>query len=177
MSCLPSFARRPILVLGIGNLLLRDEGVGIHVIRAMRETTLPSHVELLDGATAGFDLMDFVADRKKVIVIDAVQSDSEPGTVLRMEIDMTQSCTRPVSPASLHEAGILEPRRATRLLGCPPREVILIGIRPAVLNAGTDLSPTVAAAVPRAIEQVMAECITDPGVLIHSDRTRGDIPA
>ena len=80
-------SRRPILVLGIGNILLRDEGVGVRVIERMLKMRLPDNVELVDGGTAGADLLDVLAERKKVIVIDAVQADCEPGTVLKFTAD------------------------------------------------------------------------------------------
>ncbi len=72
-------SRRSILILGIGNILLRDEGVGVRVIEQMQTMRLPDDVELVDGGTAGADLLDVLAERRKVIVIDAVQADCEPG--------------------------------------------------------------------------------------------------
>ena len=75
--------RCPILVLGIGNILLCDEGVGVRVIEALQTMELPATVEVFDGATAGVDLLDVLADRRKVIVIDAVQADGPCGAVFR----------------------------------------------------------------------------------------------
>ena len=74
----------PMLVLGVGNILLRDEGIGVRVVEAMQKLDLPPEVELFDGATAGMDLLNVLADRRKVIVIDAIEGDYEPGTVLRL---------------------------------------------------------------------------------------------
>ena len=63
----------PVLVLGIGNILLRDEGVGVRVIEALGSHKLPAGVERADGGTAGADLVDLLADRRKVIVVDAIE--------------------------------------------------------------------------------------------------------
>ena len=114
--------RRPILVLGIGNILLRDEGVGVRVIEQMQKLRLPDDVELVDGGTAGADLLDVLAERRKVIVIDAVQADCEPGTVLRFTAD---DLVRPDRVGmSLHELGLGEALAMTRQLGCVPEEVV-----------------------------------------------------
>jgi hydrogenase maturation protease len=73
-----------ILILGVGNILLGDEGVGVRVIEAMQEIDLPDTVELIDGGTASIDILEFLKNREKVIVIDAVQGGGgEPGTLYR----------------------------------------------------------------------------------------------
>ena len=73
----------PTLILGIGNLLLKDEGVGVHVVQALRGRKIPDGVEVVDGGTFGLDLIDIFAGRRKVIFIDAMLSKAPPATVLR----------------------------------------------------------------------------------------------
>jgi hydrogenase maturation protease len=149
-------AIRPTLVLGLGNLLLRDEGVGVHVVRALGAgPALPPEVEVVDGATAGFGLIDILSDRHKVIVIDAIEAACEPGSVVRLTIDDLVP-TNP-TPLSLHEIGFLEALVATGRLGSAPQDVVIFGIRPAVVDYGLDLSPTVAALVPRIVQLVLKE--------------------
>jgi len=75
--------RTPILVLGIGNILLRDEGIGVRVIEALGQQQLPAQVELVDGGTAGADLLDILSDRQVVIIVDAAVFDAPPGTLLK----------------------------------------------------------------------------------------------
>ena len=159
----------PTLVLGLGNILLRDEGVGVHVVRAMETqaaagAALPEGVELVDGGTAGADLVDLIAHRRRVIVIDAVrvapgsstgQAEARPGTILRFGPESMAAKTAP--GLSLHEVGLLEALLMARHLGCEPREVIVFGIIPADLGPGLDLTPPVAAAVPRVIDLVRQE--------------------
>jgi hydrogenase maturation protease len=150
-----SDGRCPILVLGIGNILLRDEGVGVRVIERMRDMSLPENVELVDGGTAGADLLDVLAERHKVIIIDAMQSDSEPGAVVRFT---AEDLLRPDQPTtSLHELGIAETLIMTRQLGCQPREVVVFGIKPKNVNSGLELSEEIAALVPKVVELVLAE--------------------
>lgn len=144
-----------VLVMGIGNILLSDEGVGVRVIEAMRNIGLPDDVELVDAGTAGADLVDIVADRAKLIVVDAIQSELSPGTVLRMtekDILPTES-----SAVSLHELGLPDALEMTRRLGCSPREVVVFGIVPQSIQCGLELTECIAAVVPRVIELVLNE--------------------
>ena len=146
----------PRLVLGVGNLLLRDEGVGVHVISALRDRELPDDVELWDGGTASFDLLDTLAGRRQVIIIDAVRTGSEPGTIFRFTPEDISARREQVT--SLHQVGLLEALTvAEHLLDSAPQEVIILGIEPKEIDWGLELSPEVEAAVPRVIELAMEE--------------------
>jgi hydrogenase maturation protease len=148
-------SRRPILVLGIGNILLRDEGVGVRVIEQMQNMHLPDDVELVDGGTAGADLLDVLAERKKVIVIDAVQADCEPGTVLRFTAnDLVQPDGVGMS---LHELGLGEALTMTKQLGCAPADVVVFGIKPKDISCGLELSEQISASIPKVVELVLSE--------------------
>lgn len=148
-------SRRPILILGIGNILLRDEGVGVRVIERLQEISLPDDVELVDGGTAGADLLDVLANRQKVIVIDAVEADCQPGTVLRFSAD---ELTQPDGVGmSLHELGLGQALKMTKQLGCEPKEVVVFGIKPRDISCGLEISEEIAAAVPKVAELVLAE--------------------
>ena len=70
-----------LLVLGIGNVLLGDEGVGVHVIQQLEKHEMPTHVTLLDGGTGGFHLLSYLQDYSRVILIDATLDGKEPGTI------------------------------------------------------------------------------------------------
>ena len=143
------------LVLGIGNVLLRDEGVGVHVVKALEETELPSGVETLDGGTSGANLVDWIAGRDKVIVVDATEADGRPGTVYRFTVD--DLVRKTASMGSLHEFGFLETYLMARQLGCAPREVVIFGVQPAEVEFGLELSPRVRAQLPRVIDLVLEE--------------------
>jgi len=151
--------RCPTLVLGVGNILLRDEGIGVRVVEAMAREGAPDGVELFDGATAGLDLLDALAGRRKVIVIDALDADCEPGTVLRLEPE--ELAPHPAQSVSVHDIGLMETLVVARQLGIAPESVVILGVRPAEVDCGLELSPQIAALVPRIVELVRAELESD----------------
>ena len=162
----------PTLVLGLGNILLRDEGVGVRVVQAMEGVELPRDVELFDGATAGLDLVDALADRRKVIVIDAIEGDSEPGTVLRLSPE--ELAPRNAQSVSLHEIGLLDALVAAEQLGVRPKEVVIFGVKPKEVSCGLELSPEIDRLVPEIIELVMADLPrpTSADVLQHDQERK-----
>lgn len=146
--------RRPLVVLGIGNLLLSDDGVGVRVIEALEDVALPGDVELVDGGTAGADLIEVVADRQKVIVIDAMETGGPPGTVLRVPgADLCAEDTQ----LSLHEVGLVDALHMARRLGCEPGEVVVFGVQPERLELTLELSETVSGAIPDIVRRVREE--------------------
>jgi hydrogenase maturation protease len=145
----------PRLVLGIGNILLGDEGVGVRIVEALRERAMPEDVEVADGGTGGADLVDLMADRRKVIVIDAAEFDGRPGDILRFTAaDLGR---RESIGLSLHDLGLAEALTMMRHLGCAPEEVVIFGIKPKRIAPGLDLTAEVAATVPKVIERVLEE--------------------
>ncbi len=148
-------SRKPFLVLGIGNILLSDEGIGVRVIEQMQTVSIPEHVEIVDGGTSGVDLLDILADRDAVIVVDAVDADCRPGTVLRFGIDQLMQMEDPY--ISMHEVGIAETVMMTQQLGCAPKEVIVFGIQPEKIECGLELSKTLEQAAQEVVELVLNE--------------------
>lgn len=148
-------SRPPILVMGVGNILLCDEGVGVRVIEAMQSMTVPDNVELLDGGTASMALVDSLNNREKVILIDAVRGGNNPGTLYRFMPDEIKIGKHMLS--SLHDIGLLEAFGMAQYLGGVPQNIIIYGIEPKEIAWGLDLSPEVAAVVPRVIELVLSE--------------------
>ena len=82
------------LILGVGNLLLKDEGVGIHVIRALEKETLPAHVTLMDGGTGGLHLISWLTGYDHIIMVDATLDSNPPG----QRLSSVDECTRNRSP-------------------------------------------------------------------------------
>lgn len=148
--------RAPILVLGIGNILLRDEGVGVRAVEAFRKAELPPGVEAVDGGTAGADLLDLICDRRKLIVVDAMQADVEPGTVIRLTVD--DLVGQPNYRISLHEVGLLDTLEMARHLSAAPQEVVVLGVQPEQISPGDTLTPRIEAVIPRLVELVRREC-------------------
>ena len=148
---------KPILVLGIGNILLGDEGVGVHTVWQMQRMALPPDVEAVDGGTSGADLIDVIADRRKLIVIDAVKADVPAGAVFRFGMDELIEQRRN-STISLHELGLLETLMMARQLDCLPKEIVIFGIVPKTIEPGLDLTPKIYDASRRVIGLVFQEC-------------------
>ncbi len=144
------------LVLGLGNILLSDEGVGVHVVRLLRERyEFPQEVEVLDGGTLGLDLLPYVEEARRLLLIDAVQMDIPAGTVARLEGDEVMAIFRmQISP---HQMGVHDLLAAARLLDHYPDQVVLWGIQPAVLDVGLELSPPVANQVESLVRNVLIE--------------------
>ena len=145
----------PVLILGIGNILLRDEGVGVRVVEALADHELPDEVELVDGGTAGADLVDLLADRRKVIVVDAIEAGLAAGTILRLTpADLLPDQDEMIS---LHQLGLVQSLYMAEQLGCSPQEVVIIAVQPETIRPGLELSDDVQAALPRAVRAVLAE--------------------
>ena len=148
-----------ILILGIGNLLLKDEGVGVHVVQKLKEMPLPENVEVLDGGTAGLDLADYIAGRKKLIVIDAVNAGGKPGTLYRLTKENLD--IKPKAIFSFHEIDFLDALHISEVVNSKPEEVVVIGIEPKDMSIGTELSPEIEERIPRIIELVASELNID----------------
>lgn len=139
------------LVLGIGNLLLSDEGVGVHVIRALGEVELPVRVELLDGGTGGFHLLGCFGDYDCLVIVDATLNGEPPGTVAVAEPRFASDFPRVLSS---HDIGLRDLIESATLLGDLPR-MFLITISIAADQAmGTELSVPVHAAIGPVVQRV-----------------------
>lgn len=142
---------RRLLILGIGNLLMGDEGVGVHAARVLQEQRLPAGVEVLDGGTGGFHLLTYLGQYPCVVVIDATLDDAEPGTVC-----VTRPRFLSDYPRSLgaHDIGLRDLLEAATLLGpLPVVRLITISIADP-REATTELTPSVQAALPRVVHAV-----------------------
>ena len=149
-------SRGQILVLGVGNLLLGDEGVGIHALRALAKCQLPPHVDLLDGGTPGFDLLHLIQGYEKALIIDAVDAGQEPGAVLRFAVEDVSSAPGGLA-LSLHQTEVLEVLQLARYLGRAMPPIILYGIQPETLDWGTELSDTVLGSLDTLLEAIQEE--------------------
>jgi hydrogenase maturation protease len=139
-----------ILVLGVGNLLLCDEGLGVRALEQVaRADTLPACVRLLDGGTQGLHLLPHLEAASSVLILDAVQCGQPPGTLVRLEGDDIAATL--AQKMSLHQVGLNELLAVCRLRGTSPPRLVVWGIEPAQLAWGTELSPQVAAALPQLV--------------------------
>ncbi|MDU1906198.1 MAG: HyaD/HybD family hydrogenase maturation endopeptidase [Dysgonomonas sp.] len=139
------------LILGVGNLLLKDEGVGIHAIHALEKEDMPSGVDLLDGGTGGFHLISWLENYERIIMIDATLDNNPPGTV-RVIRPKYASDFPPLMSA--HEIGLRDMLEIMQLTDQMP-EVHLIVISAAdISEVGMNLTPEVQKSIPQVIEYV-----------------------
>ncbi len=144
-----------ITILGTGNLLLKDEGIGVHVIQRMEKLDLPENVKLVDGGTAGINMPHLIEGADKLIVIDCVDAEDEPGAIFRFtpgDVDMPQRDTT----MSIHDITLLEALEFAKKDGKGP-ETIIIGVQPKEIDWGMELTPQVEKVVPDVIEAVLKE--------------------
>jgi hydrogenase maturation protease len=129
-------------IIGLGNILLRDEGVGIHVVRRLRKcyTFIPD-IDLIDRGTLGNDLLTQLDDYERVIIVDAVNLKQKPGFVATIEI--WEVLTQISGPLSSHQSGLADLLGSVRLLDVGPSEICIIAIQPASVEPGLDLSEVV----------------------------------
>jgi hydrogenase maturation protease len=154
----------PILVLGIGNVLMGDEGVGVHAVRTLEHEAWPDHVACLDGGTGGFHLLEFLQDAEWIILIDATVDGQPAGTV---------SVTRPRYasdfPRSLtaHDVGLRDLIEAASLVGGLP-DVTLVTVSIAGMQSMTPgLSPAVEAAIP-VVRHLVRRMVADESGVAHA---------
>lgn len=145
------------LVLGIGNSLLADEGVGIHVIRALEGVFGPADgVELLDGGTLSFTLAGPIGEAQALIVVDAAQIRQTPGSMQVFEGEAMDRFLLGNRKSSVHEVGLVDLMSIAKLTDCWPARRALVAIQPAKVDWGDAPTAEVAAAMPRACERIRA---------------------
>ena len=129
-----------ILVLGLGNILLTDEGVGVHAVEAFVDGyAVPDGVEVVDGGTSGMDMLDLMSGRDHIVVVDAVNTGDPPGTVIRLEGDAVPAFFQArISP---HQLGLSDVLASLALLGEAPAGITLLGVVPEDLDIRVGLSP------------------------------------
>jgi hydrogenase maturation protease len=145
-----------VLVLGAGNILLSDEGIGVRVVEAIQQRyRVPEGVDILDGGTCGMDLLDVIAGRDRLILVDAVETGGPAGTVIRLEDDEIPTVLR--TKSSPHQLGLQDVLALLRLLDASPAHVTVIGVQPASLDIGLELTPAIAARLDEMADMVMNE--------------------
>lgn len=139
------------LILGIGNLLMGDEGVGVHVVRLLEQEGLPSHVDVLDGGTGGFHLLDELCCHRQVVLIDAAMDGKPAGTVTvtepRYAADFPPTLTA-------HDIGLRDLMVSAALIGELPRMRLVTISIDNMQTMQMTLSPPISSAVPRVVEHV-----------------------
>jgi hydrogenase maturation protease len=149
---------RPLLVLGLGNVLCGDDGAGVIAVEALaRGWRTPPGVTILDGGTLGLSLLGLLCDARAAILVDAIaQPGAAPGTLVRLGGD--EALLAVGQRLSPHQVGVADLLAAARLLDRCPDPLVLVGVVPSTLDAGLGCSPAVCAAIPGLVGMVADEC-------------------
>jgi hydrogenase maturation protease len=162
-----------ILVLGIGNVLLMDEGVGVRAVNELeRQYRFSREVELLDGGTAGIELIRHISGRDHLILIDVMKSGKPPGTVSRVEGEDVPAVFR--NRISPHQLGLSDLLAAAMLTDELPKNIVLFGVEPADLSQGLDLSDAVETSLDKLLHAVCEELKSLGCKIKHLDLTFSD---
>lgn len=147
---------KTVLVLGIGNLVMSDDAVGVIVAqRLMEQYSFPSWVEIMDGGTLGLDLLPKLENISHLLMIDAVETGEKPGTCVRLSgQELPIALQTKVSP---HQMGLKDLLAVAELMGHAPKEMVLIGIQPGSIDMEVGLTVPVAAELDLLCNKVLTE--------------------
>jgi hydrogenase maturation protease len=145
---------RSTLLLGIGNTLLRDEGLGVRIIEELRDDPATAAALLLDGGTLSFSLLPYFEGVHALVAVDAANLDTTAGTVRMFEGDAMDRFVRRSKGRSVHEVGLADLLDMARLQGCLPPHRAVVCVQPQIVDWGETLSPAVHSALPRALAEI-----------------------
>jgi hydrogenase maturation protease len=146
----------PLLVLGLGNVLCGDDGLGAVAVHLLeRRFRAPDGVRVFEGGTLGLSLLPYLEEAREALLVDAIRAEGEPGTLVRLEGD-------DVAPAvaarlSVHQVGVLDLLEAARWRDRYPSRLILLGLVPQSLDLGVGRTPAVEAALPGLVDRIVTE--------------------
>jgi hydrogenase maturation protease len=164
---------RKTAIVGVGNVLMGDDGIGVHAAWALERQSLPDGIELLDGGIAFPALAGQLTGFQKLIIVDAIQGGAPPGTIYRFGLGeilgqqrQIQAPSRPPGFLSLHDMGVIEALMLQQLAeststGRPATawsSTVFIGIEPAKVEPYMELSPVLTQRLPALVETILAEC-------------------
>ena len=145
-----------LLILGLGNVLLSDDGVGPAAIALLgRRHQAPPGVRVLDGGTLGLSLLPYIEDAEAVLLVDAVQADAPVGTLIRLDGDAVGPAV--ATRLSPHQVGVSDLLEGARWRDRQPLQLTLLGVVPDSLELGVGLSPDVARALPHLVHEIVSE--------------------
>lgn len=166
-----------VAVVGLGNLILSDEGVGVHVVQRMAAAyVFPDDVAIIDGGTSAIDLLDQLVDAEHLVFIDAARTGGPPGRVVELEGAQLPAWFR--QRMSPHQIGLADLLATLSLMDRAPKSVTLIGIEPESMALGTTLTPAVAAAMEEAAGRALAKlaALGQPAVARDREDQAGAAP-
>ncbi len=152
-----------VIVIGVGNILLRDEGIGVHVVQRLLKRGLPEDVMIVDGGTAALNALDLIPEQygnygHDLIIIDAVKGGGLPGTIyVFTPEDVENICKEDSDVFSLHQMSLIDAISILKFEGRKPESVKVIGIEPGSIDTGLGLSKDLKTRLPKIVEFVEGE--------------------
>lgn len=147
---------KPTAIIGMGNPLMSDEGIGIHVIARLQQTILADRTDILDLGTSGMRALHELEGRDMVVFVDCALMGTEPGTIRRFTPEDVE--TKKIQPRiSLHEGDLLNTLALAKRLGTAPERIVIFGIEPKTIDPGETLSPALAARLDQYVATVRDE--------------------
>lgn len=145
-----------VVVLGVGNVILADEGVGVRVVEALeRDYVMPPGVTVIDAGTSGMEMLEDMSHLDFLLVVDAIAAGKAPGELVQLRGDeVPVFFRRNLSP---HGIGLSDVLASLEFLGAEPKEMVILGVQPTSLDLSTELTPAIAARVPELVAQVVDE--------------------
>ncbi len=143
-----------VAVIGIGNVIMADEGAGVEALKLIEERGCPAEAELIDAGTAFFAIVSDLKDYEKLIILDVVRGGKPAGTVYRFVMDDVKGGDVLIS---LHDLGVVDALRMERLVGRVPEDIVFFGIEPEKVELSIGLSPPVRKGLDHLVDMVMEE--------------------
>jgi hydrogenase maturation protease len=167
--------RSQLLILGLGNVICQDDGLGIVAIeRLLERYEPPPGVEILDGGTMGLSLLTWATETETLLMVDAIRTGEAPGTLVRMEGDEVAPAVR--DRLSVHQIGVADLLDGMRLIDRYPPRLLLLGIVPESMELSTERTPAVERALPRLVEAVAEEAAALGHPLIPRESSHASTP-
>ena len=156
-----------ILVLGLGNILLKDDGFGVHLINQLDRDKIEGDVEILEGGTLGFNLLDELTDRELVIAVDAVKGDQKPGTIYKFNYNDIKNYYKDKS-MSMHQLDFIKALEIGEFLDKKLPRIIIYGVQPESICVDMELSDVVKSKINVVTDHIYSEInkyvVTNPNL-------------
>ncbi len=147
-----------IVAVGIGNIVHADDGAGVHALQMLRDSgRVPTGVSLIEGGTLGLELVSYLQNAKRILLLDAVDANAEPGSLLRLTGEELLSIK---GGLSVHQLGVADLLAALSLVSDGYQDVILLGVQPESTDWATELTPKVKQAMPALVETALEQLHT-----------------
>ena len=154
---------KKVVVVGVGNILCGDDGLGVHVVKSLSLESLPPGVSVLDGGTAGIDILYLIEDADYAIIVDALDAGAESGVMFRIPWEEMENRELKEQMASLHDFNLLTVLSLADYLGKMPY-VVIFGVQPENIKLGDEMSPAVRGVLPTLVQSIKKEIYNAVGL-------------